>query len=80
VQRFEITATDASEVTPAGTFLHVVTVRNEQPLGHGKGKFVTEWSYAPGVGLVRMKTAVDDGNNVLPQVSLALVEYRLVTP
>jgi hypothetical protein len=67
-------------VTPAGTFLHVVTVRNEQPLGQGKGKFVTEWSYAPGVGLVRMKTAVDDGNNVLPQVSLALVEYRLVTP
>jgi hypothetical protein len=78
VQRFEITATDASEVTPAGTFLHCVTVRNEQPLGQRKGKFVTEWSYAPGVGLVRMKTAVDDGGNVVPQVSLALVEYRLV--
>jgi hypothetical protein len=78
VQRFEIVAADASEVTPAGTFLHCVTVRNEQPVGSQKAKFVTEWSYAPGVGLVRMRTQVDDGDKTVPQVSLALVEYRLV--
>ena len=78
VQKFEIVASDGSEVTPAGTFTHCVTVRNEQPLGQGRrGKFVTEWSYAPGVGLVKMRTAVEDGPQTVPQMSLALVEFRV---
>ena len=77
VQKFEITSADASEITPAGTFLHCVTVRNEQPLGPKKGKFITEWSYAPGVGLVKMKTSVEDGGQTLPQMSLGLVAFRV---
>ena len=77
VQKFEITSADASEVTPAGTFLHCVTVRNEQPLGPKKGKFITEWSYAPGVGLVRMKTSVEDGGEMKPQMALGLVGFRV---
>jgi hypothetical protein len=78
VQRFEVVATDGSEVTPAGTFLHCVTVRNEQPLPSSRGTFVSEWTYAPGVGMVRMRTSVvaPDGN-ASPQISLALVEFKL---
>ena len=57
VQRFEIVTTDASAVTPAGTFTRCVRVRNEQPLPKS-GKFVTEWTYAPKVGLVDLRTSV----------------------
>jgi hypothetical protein len=77
VQRFEVIAVDASEVTPAGTFLRCVTVRNEQPLGPQRGTFVTEWTYAPGVGLVRLRTTVSKDGQTLPQVTAALVEYRV---
>lgn len=76
VQRFEVTAMDASAVTRAGTFLHCVTVRNEQPLDKGQGRFVTEWTYAPQVGLVQLKqqTIALSGKAVL-QTSLELVAY-----
>ena len=77
VQKFEIVGSDVSESTPAGTFAHCVTVRNEQPLGQGHGKFITEWTYAPGVGLVKMKTSVDDGGKSVPQMSLSLIEFRV---
>ncbi len=78
VQRFEVVAVEGSEVTPAGTFLHCVTVRNEQPLPENRGLFVTDWTYAPGVGMVRLHTSVRSADGkVAPQVSLALVEYRL---
>jgi hypothetical protein len=78
VQRFEITAADGAEVTPAGTFLHCVTVRNELLLPGDSGRFVTEWTYAPGVGLVRGRTSVQKPRGeTLPQLTFSLVEYRL---
>lgn len=57
IQRFEIISTSATAVTRAGTFTRCALVRNEQPLPNG-GRFVTEWKYAPGVGLVELRTSV----------------------
>ncbi len=77
VQRFEVVSTDASAVTRAGTFTRCAQVRNEQPLPKG-GKFVTEWTYAPKVGLVELRTSVlaKDGTSQ-DQTHLELVAVHL---
>jgi hypothetical protein len=77
IQRFEVTATDASAVTEAGTFTHCAVVRNEQVLPKG-GKFVTEWTYAPRVGMVRLVTStIDSKGQQQEQTRLQLVAYHL---
>lgn len=77
VQRFEVASTEASAVTRAGTFTRCALVRNEQPLPNG-GRFVTEWTYAPGVGMVEMRTSVlaRDGTSQ-DQTHLELVTMHL---
>jgi hypothetical protein len=77
VQRFEVTSMDGSAVTQAGTFTRCAVVRNEQPLPKG-GKFVTEWTYAPRVGMVELVTStMDDHGKQTEQTRLQLVAYRL---
>lgn len=77
VQRFEVVSADASVVTEAGTFTGCAVVRNEQPLAKG-AKFVTEWTYAPKVGLVQLRTStVDARGREQPQTKLALAAYRV---
>ena len=77
VQRFEVVSVDASAVTEAGTFTRCALVRNEQPLAKG-GKFVTEWTYAPKVGLVQLVTStVDAQGRQQEQTRLQLVAYRV---
>jgi len=77
VQRFEVLSTDASAVTEAGTFTRCALVRNEQPLAKG-GKFITEWTYAPRIGLVQVatKTLAASGKEQ-DQTKLQLVAYHL---
>jgi hypothetical protein len=77
VQKFEVVTTDASVVTGAGTFTHCAVVRNEQPIRNG-AKFVSEWTYAPKVGLVQLRTAtLDAKGREQPQSKLVLVSYRV---
>ncbi len=76
VQRFEVTTTDASAVTEAGTFTHCAVVRNEQVMKNGK--FVTEWTYAPKVGLVQLVTStLDPKGQQQEQTRLQLVAYHV---
>jgi hypothetical protein len=73
VQRFEVTSTGAQ----AGKFTGCAIVRNEQPIQKG-GKFVTEWTYAPRVGLVQVRTfTVATSGKEVPQTQLDLVDYRV---
>jgi hypothetical protein len=77
VQRFEVLTTEASLVTQAGTFTHCATVRNEQALAKG-GKFVTDWTYAPKVGLAQIVTStVDPQGRQQEQTRLQLVAYKV---
>ena len=77
VQRFEVVSMDTSAVTEAGTFTRCAVVRNEQPLAKG-GRFVTEWTYAPRVGLVQLvTTTVDPKGRQQEQTRLQLVAYRV---
>ena len=76
VQRFEVISLEVSLVTQAGTFTRCAVVRNEQPLA--KGKFVTEWTWAPGVGLAQIVTStLDDQGKQQQQTKLQLVAYHL---
>ena len=76
VQRFEVISLEANLVTQAGTFTRCAVVRNEQPLA--KGKFVTEWTWAPGVGLAQIVTStLDPQGKQQQQTKLQLVAYKL---
>lgn len=76
VQQFELAAVDVTLVTPSGKFEHCVVVRNDQPLPNG-ARFVTEWTYAPAVGLVALRTFTSAQGREKTQTSLTLVSYRL---
>ncbi len=77
VQRFEVISLDRNLVTQAGTFTRCAVVRNEQPLEKG-GKFVTEWTYAPKVGLAQIATStIDARGRQQEQSKLQLVAYRV---
>jgi len=77
VQRFEVTTTDAKVETKAGGFSGCVVVRNEQPLPKNQGKLVTEWTYAPRVGLVQLVTQTVGPSGARDQVRLELVARHL---
>jgi hypothetical protein len=77
VQRFEVVSLDASLVTQAGTFTRCAVIRNEQPLKKGT-RFVTEWTYAPKVGLAQISTStIDARGRQQEQTKLQLVAYHV---
>jgi hypothetical protein len=75
VQRFEVVANDAVVATPAGRFEKCVVIRNLQSLPAG-GRYTTEWTYAPGIGLVALKTSAQQKGVEQPQTSLLLVSFE----
>jgi hypothetical protein len=77
VQRFEVVSTGGSAVTEAGTFTRCAVIRNEQPLPKG-GKFITEWTYAPKVGLVELITrTLAPNGKAQDQTRLQLVAFHV---
>ena len=77
VQKFEIASTGVTLATLAGRFEGCVVVRNDQPLPNG-ARFVTEWTYAPGVGLIALRTFTRAQGKEETQTQLTLIAYRLV--
>jgi hypothetical protein len=77
VQRFEIVSADASVVTRAGTFDHCVVVRTGSTVKKDV-TFVTEWTFAPRVGIAQIVTStVDARGNSAEQTRLSLVSFHL---
>jgi hypothetical protein len=77
VQRFEITGADATVVTEAGTFTHCVVVRTSSTVKKDL-TFVTEWTYAPKVGIAQIVTSTVDGRGkVDEQTRLTLSAVHL---
>ena len=79
VQHFTVAAIDATVKTRAGAFSKCVVVRNESPVAtpQGAGKFVTEWTYAPNVGLVQVRTQIVSPRGSQEQSRLDLAAYRV---
>ena len=79
VQHFTVASVDATVKTRAGGFSKCVVVRNESPVAtpQGAGKFVTEWTYAPNVGLVQVRTQIVSPRGSQEQSRLDLAAYRV---
>lgn len=77
VQHFEVISDDNSVVTQAGTFNHCVVVRNHTPVAKDV-TFVTEWTFAPKVGIAQIVTStLDATGNTKEQTRLSLVAFHL---
>jgi hypothetical protein len=75
-ERYEIAAVGESVATPAGKFDRCVRVRARNRASPSTDH-VLEITYAPGVGPVRIETAVVVDGKVTPQVSAVLERYRV---
>lgn len=77
VERYELIADDAVVEVPAGRFEGVLQVRATSQVDP-RTKLELEWSWARGVGLVRLRTtAVLDGSARIPQPSQELASFSL---
>jgi hypothetical protein len=77
VQHFEIVGADSTVVTQAGTFTHCVVVRTSSTVKKGL-TFVTEWTYAPNVGIAQIvTTTVDAAGKTDEQTRLTLAAVHL---
>jgi len=74
-ERYEIAAVGETVSVPAGTFHGCVRVRSE--IRAGQVEAVSELTYAPGVGPVRLETFSVVKGVVEPQVKGALLAYDL---
>ena len=77
VERFEIVEAGRLVKVGAGSFDGCVIVRGKNKIDAHKD-FVTEWTYAPGVGIVRIETfLLKEGKDYVPQGQLELSAYEL---
>jgi hypothetical protein len=77
VERFELIDAGRSVKVEAGAFDGCVVVRGKNRIDASK-EFVTEWTYAPGVGLVRIHTfLLKEGKEYTPQGQLELSAFEL---
>jgi hypothetical protein len=75
-ETYEIVDTGATVTVPAGTFPGAVVVRGRSRVDPTT-ELQVEWTYAPGVGLVRIATFALAGRDRIPQAVSELTEYRV---
>ena len=75
-ERYEIVETGLTIDTPRGRFENCVQVRAQNRIDADRA-LESEWSYAPGVGIVRMETRLRDGERVIPQALIELTDFRI---
>jgi len=77
VERYEIIATDAVVEVPAGRFEEVIQVRGETRLDP-QTELEVEWSWAPGVGIIRIRTTAIAGEGErIPQPTVSLQGFEI---
>lgn len=75
-ERYEVVDTGFTINTAAGSFQDCVRVRGTNRID-ARREMSTEWTYAPGVGIVRMSFMVKDGERELPQGLIELTAHRV---
>lgn len=78
-ERYEILDAGFSISTPAGAFSDCVLVRGTNRIDAQRA-LRTEWTFAPGVGMVRIAITAVDGNREIPQGTLELQSFKLAQP
>jgi len=77
-EHYEILDTGFNAQTPAGHFQDCVLVRGVNRIDRER-EMSTEWTFAPGVGIVRIATSVKVGDKDIPQGLIELKSFKLVT-
>ncbi|AGC45105.1 hypothetical protein MYSTI_03799 [Myxococcus stipitatus DSM 14675] len=76
-ERYQIVQAGGSCETPAGTFPSCIEVEGRNRVD-AKATLINTMTFAPGVGMVRLETAVETANQQrIPQTRLELVSYEL---
>ncbi|HCF56550.1 MAG TPA: hypothetical protein DFS52_00955 [Myxococcales bacterium] len=75
-ERYEIADTGFTVSTPAGSFQDCILVRGTNRIDQRR-EMLNEWTFAPGVGIVRMATMLRDGDRELPQARIELTARKL---
>lgn len=74
VENYQILSADQPCDAPAGHWDACVIVESRNRIDQNK-TLVNEMTLAPGVGIVRMATTLEDGANRLPQSQLTLLKF-----
>ncbi len=77
IETYEIISTGASCEGPAGKFQDCVIVESRNRADQTR-VLVNEVTFAPGVGIVRLSTTLEDGARRVPQSSLTLKRFQAV--
>ncbi len=85
VENYRISAVGTSVSVVAGNFVDCVAVESSLDVTHPQtkqlGRLTTTWTYAPGVGLVRLRQTFQSGSQPAQQVtSMELHSYELQQP
>jgi hypothetical protein len=75
-ERYQIVQAGASCQSPAGTFQNCVQVEARNRVEQGT-TIVGTWTYAPGVGMVRMELVAERNGQRIPQTWLELKSYSV---
>lgn len=75
-EHYEVTSVSATVTTPKGTFENCAVVKGTNRIDADK-TLVSEWTYAPGVGIVKMATSLKNGDDVIPQATIELADVRV---
>lgn len=78
-ERYQIVQAGVPCESPAGTFQNCVRVEARNRVDQGT-TIVGTWTYAPGVGMVRMEMASERNGQRTPQTWLELKSYRVQPP
>jgi len=74
VEAYQIAAVGTPVTTPAGTFQDTVTTVAKQRID-AKRTLINETTYAQGVGMIRVATRLQQGDQVIPQVEIVLQRF-----
>lgn len=75
-ERYEIVETGLTIDTPRGRFEDCIQVRAQNRIDANR-TLESDWFYAPGTGIVRMQTRLKEGDRVIPQAHIELVDDRI---
>jgi hypothetical protein len=79
IETYEIISTGAACEAPAGRYQDCVIVESRNRADQTR-VLVNEVTFAPGVGIVRLATTLEDGARRVPQSSLTLKRFQAVPP
>ncbi len=76
VERYEIESVGVKIRVPAGVFSDCVTVKMEVRMTNSRS-MVNRMTFAPHVGIVEIRTALQDGSKTIPQSRMVLKAFAL---